>query len=231
VLKEGYDKTFLKRHFRDYKGNLYDGEDGHDISARLEKQRGNGPDDWSDLHALVQVLQQPAHRYESLQKILDMDRFLSFLAMEVITWHWDGYGMKGNNYRLYNNPSDGFVFIPHGMDQMFWDPTGAILPPMAGLAAAGVLETETGKRRYLERLRRLVHEQFQPKRILEKIDFWQKRLQKLLQEIDPQEAKNQARHTENLKASIQERAAFLLKEISSIPSNGFHPHPRVSSPH
>ncbi len=49
VLKEGFDGAFLKRHFGDGKGNLYDGGFLQDLDANLEKDSGDGPDDRSDL--------------------------------------------------------------------------------------------------------------------------------------------------------------------------------------
>ena len=52
-----------------------------------------------------------------------MDRFLTLVALEVMTWHWDGYAMHANNYRAYHDPDSGKVTIfPHGMDQMFGVP-------------------------------------------------------------------------------------------------------------
>src|SRR5688572_11321431 len=102
VLKEGFDKTFLKRHFKNPNGNLYDGGFLREVSDSLEIDSGkdNG---YADLKTLVRAAEQtdPAARLSALEKILDVDRFLSFMAMEVITWHWDGYAMKHNNYRVY----------------------------------------------------------------------------------------------------------------------------------
>lgn len=57
VLKEGFDKTFLKRHFKSSKGNLYDGGFLRDITDPLEKDSGEGPDDFSDLKALAAAAQ------------------------------------------------------------------------------------------------------------------------------------------------------------------------------
>jgi hypothetical protein len=85
-----------------------------------------------------------------------MDRFITGLALQVITWNWDGYAMARNNYRIYHDPeTDKLVFLPHTMDQMFWKPTGTIYPRMTGLVARGVMTTPEGKRRYRERLSQL----------------------------------------------------------------------------
>ena len=48
--------------------------------------------------------------------------------LDVMTWNWDGYAMKPNNYRLYHNrDTDQFQLILHGMDQMFENPYGGYL--------------------------------------------------------------------------------------------------------
>ena len=97
VLKEGYDKGFLLRHFESDQGNLYDGGFIREVTDDLElKSAGSDVAKRADLKALAAAAQEsdPALRLDRLQKILDVDRFLSFLAMEDITWHWDGYMMK-----------------------------------------------------------------------------------------------------------------------------------------
>ena len=59
VLVEGFDKTFLRRHFADPHGNLYDGGEATDIFDPLKKTSGNGPNDRSDLKALADALKAP----------------------------------------------------------------------------------------------------------------------------------------------------------------------------
>src|SRR6185436_4566339 len=84
-------------------------------------------------------------------------------ALEVMIWDWDGYIKNRNNYRIYHDLDSGrMVFFPHGMDQMFWEPTGiaphtranAIMPgdwfgPL--LAQALIKNTYEGKRLYQRR--------------------------------------------------------------------------------
>jgi hypothetical protein len=81
-----------------------------------------------------------------LEKILDLDRFISFIAMESLLVHADGYAMNRNNYRIYHDPESGkLVFMPHGMDQMFgsWSstPEHPIVPHMKGLIARVVVQS------------------------------------------------------------------------------------------
>ena len=60
------------------------------------------------------------------------------ILLEAITFDWDGYPYKCNNYRVYHNPkTDKITFIPSGMDQMFGDVNGPALPDFGGMVARG----------------------------------------------------------------------------------------------
>ena len=43
------------------------------------------------------------------------------------------------------------VFMPHGMDQMFYEPQGSLFPELKGLVAQAVLSTAEGRREYRRR--------------------------------------------------------------------------------
>jgi hypothetical protein len=125
------------------------------VDEALNKDQGAGPDDRSDLLALAAAAREPdlAQRWERLNKRLDVERFASFLAMEIIACHRDGYSLARNNFRIYHDPStDRMVFLPHGMDQLFGRPDATIRPAMQGLVARAVMETPEGRRAYRERL-------------------------------------------------------------------------------
>jgi hypothetical protein len=88
--------------------------------------------------------------------VLDTDRFITLLAMSTLLWNWDGYPMARNNYRIYHDPgSDRLVFIPHGQDQMFWQPQGTIYPRLQGLVANSIMAVPEARKLYRERLVRL----------------------------------------------------------------------------
>jgi spore coat protein H len=152
---------------------LYDGGFRTDINRPLERIAGEGPDDQADRLALLAAAREPdlAGRWVRLQKLLDMDRFISLLAMSTITWNWDGYPMAKNNYRIYHDPlTDKMVFIPHGLDQMFWEAQGSIYPPMRGLVAAAVMATPEGRKLYRERLADLHAKVFRVSVLHQRID-------------------------------------------------------------
>lgn len=159
VLLEGYNKDFLRRYFKNVKGNLYDGGFCQDIDGRLTINSGDAPNDQADLRRLrvAATERDAAQRWRKLNEVLDVERFISLLAMEIMTCHWDGYAMNRNNYRLFHDlETDRLIFMPHGMDQMFGtfrsNPQSTIHPGMNGLVAEAVVSTPQGRRQYLERM-------------------------------------------------------------------------------
>ena len=167
VLVEGWNKQFLKRHFKDAKGNFYEGAFRDDITGSLEVKSGADPRNHSDLDALVLASREPDldTRFAAMARVLDVNRFATFLAGEVLLNHWDGYSLHVNNYRIFHdNRSGKLIFLPHGMDQLFgvrrreFDPD--VLPAMTGLAARAFMETRAGRRLYLDRLAELNRDVF-----------------------------------------------------------------------
>ena len=114
---------FLARHFASPDGNLYEGTVSDftpDFRGTFEKKTNEDAADWSDIDAVVAALQDPSDAgLVALAKALDLDRFLSFWATEVLVGHWDGYAGDRNNYHFYREPDGPFVFIPWGVDDTF----------------------------------------------------------------------------------------------------------------
>src|SRR5437016_389930 len=98
VLKEGFTRDFLGLHFQRTHGNLYQPGTGHDVDENLARISGDGPEDLADLKALAAAAQEPdlERRWERLGQTLDLSRFISFMAMEVMTCHRDGYCLARN---------------------------------------------------------------------------------------------------------------------------------------
>ncbi len=161
VLVEGWNKQFLKRHFKNAKGNLYDGGFAKDVTYPLEVQSGDHRDDRKRLEELARAATSTTTTPFPMDEVLDVDQFLSFLAMEILTVHWDGYGMNRNNYRVFHDlDSNKMVFLPHGLDQMFgqWRsrPESPITPMMKGVVARAVISDPSLRKRYLERMGQLL---------------------------------------------------------------------------
>ncbi|MES2569792.1 MAG: CotH kinase family protein, partial [Verrucomicrobiota bacterium] len=163
VVIEAMNKDFLKRHFGSAKGNLYEGY-LQDITGHLDQDNGED-ESRSDLQALNEAcaIADPKERWVRLNEILDVDRFLSFIAMELLTTHWDGYAIHYNNFRIYHDPkSDKMVFITHGLDWAFRRPNVSIEPPLKSVVTRAVLTTPEGKEQFPKRLRALYTEVFKP---------------------------------------------------------------------
>jgi len=126
ALVEAIDKDFLARWFSDNSGDLYEGAYGIDLESGelddFEHDEGNSTE-LTNLEAVVTVLDAGAteENLSELRTHIDMDQFITNMAVEVNLLHWDGY-TTANNYRLYHNPDDDlFSIIPWGTDQTFID--------------------------------------------------------------------------------------------------------------
>jgi hypothetical protein len=152
VLKEGFAEEFLAAYFERTDGALYDPGAGGDITGlpRQDDAAAGG-----SLQRLASAAQDPdtTNRWRRLSGVLDLERFLSFMAMEVLIGHRDGYCLAQNNYRIYHDPaSDKFVFLPAGMDQLFGRADLPVRPQMAGLVARGVMDLPKGRQLYRQRM-------------------------------------------------------------------------------
>lgn len=164
VLKEGYNRTFLRRNFPDPSGNLYDGGFVRDIDQDLERDSGDGPEDRKDLQKLrdASFTEKAELREKLLDAVLDTDRFIRVTAMQAILIDWDGYGYNRNNYRLYHQPRTGrFTFIPHGMDQLLGGRRGGGMEiPMNGIVAARFYESSMRREQFFTEAERQLTEVF-----------------------------------------------------------------------
>jgi spore coat protein CotH len=219
-VKEGYDKHFLMRHFGNRDGNLYDGGFLRDLDQPLQVLAAR--DDvkgHADLKKLMAAVRESnvKQRFANMDKVLDMDKFISFLVLEVITWDWDGYPMNRNNYRIYHDPKrDRIVFIPSGMDQMFGDPNGAILPDFQGAVARALLETPEGRARYLARMDEVMKTIYRTDAILNRLDVLQARLQPVLASIDPGAGRDYPSQVNRLRSAVKQREKSIAEQLRKL---------------
>jgi spore coat protein H len=216
VLIEGINKQFLKRYFSDAKGNVYDGHSGTDVTDDLPTNSGENPKDRSRLHALATAARQRDlnNRLTALEKTLDLDRFLSFIAMEAILWHWDGYTMNRNNFRIFHDRnSDRMVFLPQGLDQMLNKTRGTLFPQPAGLVARSVLEIPEVRRRYRERIAQLTTNVFRADAIRDRIIEVSGKISASLAETDAAAAEAHLDRAASFIRKVQQRASYLESQI------------------
>jgi hypothetical protein len=215
VVKEGVDKRFLARHFDPANGNLYDGGFCTDVDGELEKDAGKGPDDRRDLAALVAACQEPdlTLRPARLEAVLDVDAFLTFVALERMLGHWDGYATNRNNYRVYVRPPGVAVFLPHGLDQVFQDPEASVLDPCVGLVADAVLAVPAFRARYRTRLVELLPRFDAETSLLPRMRARLARIAPAVSALGAEAAAAHAERVTDLEARLVARAACLREQV------------------
>ena len=216
VLVEGINKKFLKKHFESAKGNLYDGVQAQDIGMRLSKNSGERDNDWSDLRAVsLAAAAEISTRRARLERVLDLDRFITLMAMEVMIWHWDGYALNRNNYRVYHDPgSHKMVFLPHGLDQAFRMTEGPILPQMKGQLARAVMEVPELRQAYRQRMSELLTNVFRSQEITNEASHVALRLEKLKREQGGQAADIYHSQVDDFLLQIARRARSVERQFA-----------------
>jgi hypothetical protein len=202
VLKEGFTEDFLCGYFRQTDGSLYDPDWGHDVDQpmKLSSGRDSGRDQ-PDLKALADAAAEPdaSRRWERLAQVLDVERFLSFMAMEVMLGHRDGYCLARNNFRIYHDVDTGrLIFLPHGMDQLFGKADFPWKPHLAGLVAVAIMDTPEGQRRYADRFTTLFNNLF-------KVQLLTNRVNELLRQFRPELTRREFRQLAREAAVVKDR--------------------------
>jgi hypothetical protein len=143
-----------------------------------------------------------------------MDRFLTMVALESLIRHHDGYSMGINNYRVYHDPATGrAVFIPGGMDQLFFSPQASLLPDLRGVLSKAVLETQTGRSQFRERCLALYTNLFPG--LSNRFERTRMRIRPVLAEMDPGTVRRSDEAATNLFQRIQQRQHHLSRELSA----------------
>jgi spore coat protein CotH len=219
VLKEGFAEEFLARHFQQTDGNLYEPQAGvaPDVTGPMTRNSGAGPDDNLDLRRLATAsAQDPPQRWKALGEILDLDRFLTFMAMETLSGHRDGYCLARNNYRLYLQPSSNrFIFLPDGMDQLFGRADFPVEPHMAGVVAKALLETKEGRQAYRERLPLVFTNCFKVEALTNRVHGWN---DAIAPHLTRAEARALRREADDLCERIRQRVLYVRRQLAASAS-------------
>lgn len=153
VHVEEVKKPFLRRHFADDSGNLYEGtlSDFRDgwmgtFERKTNKSMPEGNEDRSDIQEIRAAMDLDDNAmYTALEQLIDLDEFMRFWAVETMLSHWDGYSGNNNNFFVYDDPSSGLInFMPWGVDQLF----GASGGTVSGLPVAAT-KSELTRRLFL----------------------------------------------------------------------------------
>jgi len=219
-IKEGFDTEFLDLHFGNHQGNFYDGGFLRDIDQQLQVlSTREDVKNYADLKALIAASREKdtTKRFEQLEKLLNMDAFISYLALEAIMWDWDGYPMNRNNYRIYHDPKkDKITFIPSGMDQMFGDPNGTIHHGFNGMIARAVMETPRGKERYYARMTEIMEKVYDLDGMLKNLDELEKRITPALTAVDAGAGKDYKNQINRQKELLKQRAKSVNDQLKKM---------------
>jgi hypothetical protein len=231
VLKEGFDGPFYKRFFKGGGGNLYDG-DFTDVDRQMNVHLGGRSGVEGDLAArqqkawarqreLAEACREADvdRRNRMLDRVLDVERFITFLACETLVSHWDGYGVYRNNYRIYHDPaSDRLVFLPHGMDQIFQRPEHSLYGNNALVALAVTFDNPSGRKRYLERVAEIRRNgAFKTENIKAQLARISKRIEPLFDEMGPPAVAEHRARAEELRGAIVERCEAIDRLLEKGP--------------
>jgi spore coat protein H len=213
VLIEAMNKEFLKQHFRNAKGNLYEAY-LQDIGEKLDQ---DGGDDTSqaDLKKLLEVtkIQNPIERWNRLPEVLDVDGYLSHLAVEMFTSHTDGYALNRNNYRIYHDlATDRFSFIAHGIDWAFSNTGVPLEPPRNSLVTKAVLQTPAGRNQYKERVRHLFTNVFRVEILTNRVNAAVARLKSAAR--NPNEAREFDKYGSDMRDRIIARGKNIAEQLA-----------------
>lgn len=110
---------FFERAFNK-QGNLYEGASSDfapELTGTFEKKTKN--DGLGYIYKVKDAID--AGDIERLEELIDIDKFITFWAVDGLIGNWDGYSGNTNNYYFHESDS-GLVFIPWGPDSTFGHP-------------------------------------------------------------------------------------------------------------
>jgi spore coat protein CotH len=133
ISVEQVNKAFLKDRFGNEGGNLfkaqgmnsdlsYLGADQTAYYAKYELKTNEIENNYFDLINLCNVITNtPGAQFKNaIEAVLNVDGFLSWLAVNTVLSYQDSYAGKAHNYYLYHNTETGrFEFIPWDLNTTF----------------------------------------------------------------------------------------------------------------
>lgn len=221
VLIEAMNKTFLRQHFRNPNGPLYEAY-AKDIDRTLDQDSGP-PTDQADVKRLVAAARSPVEsRMAALDDVLDVDNCLSSLAVCMLIAQHDSYALNRNNYRLYREPdSRRFMMIPHGIDGSFSRNTMPLLPPCDRILTRAVLEPPEGLVRYKERVATLYTNIFKLDVISNRVHIASSRLASAAR--NEQERSNFVAQATRFIRKVGERHENVTAQLAELRNTGAEP--------
>jgi hypothetical protein len=163
---------------------------------------------------LKQLASEQGQTWAQLQRVVEVDSCLRYLAVEGIFGHRDGYLAAGNNHRLVEvgDPAR-MMILPHGMDQFVGTPEFPWRPAASGAVARAVLSSTEGRARYEQKVTELLN-RFGGEAA------WLSRLNALAAQFEsgltPAEAKRVNPAREALRERLRERYQGLIRQRAAV---------------
>ena len=132
TLIEEVNKPFLRRHYKTDKGLLlkpegaynlaYRGEEWPSYTSTFEPLSGDTPENTERFVDFIRLIHKSddAAFAEQVERHLDVEAFLRFVAVHALLSHMDSILTTGHNYYLYVHPDTGQVhFLPWDLNLSF----------------------------------------------------------------------------------------------------------------
>jgi len=219
VFKEAFTKDFLAHFFKKTDGDLYDGGHVQDLDVNMEKDIGD-PKQRENIKELIAACREgdQAKRWARLGAILDVDKFLSQLAMESILTHWDGYDFNRNNYRVYfDSETKKASFFLHGMDQTFGEPGAPAARDSGAMVGQAVLGNPEWKRKYGDRVKEIYETVLKPIDWAQRVNEVGQKVQAALARKDPKRAQEYQGQINAARDRVTQRIANVGKQVGDVP--------------
>ncbi|MEA1885545.1 MAG: CotH kinase family protein [Thermotogota bacterium] len=184
VNVEPIKKPFLMRCFGNDEGSLYEGEKYADFLLdrlnRFESKTSHTDRTKDPIKQLARVLEMPDDQLvDELSQVLDIERYLTFLAVNYIGNNSDSYNDAQNNFYLYFDPDDGnkATLIPWGADKGFGDYNSPFSNHLQAEIPRRISRIPQLNKKMEQELLRVVNEVWNEEEIIKKIDRYSELVQ------------------------------------------------------
>lgn len=158
---------------------------------------------------------------EELRKVVDVEAFINFWAMESLMGFWDGYCSNQNNYYIYRHPkNEKFYFIPWGTDSSFSEtspiPPYRIVPRSVhgkAIIPNRLYNYDETQKKYIETLKKFLDEHWKEDELLAEFD----RLEKLLEPHITKDNRSFSRVMNRYRGFVKKRRKSLMAELEDGP--------------
>ncbi len=168
---------------------------------------------------IVAEIQSSDHNDEqAIGKLVDLDAFYTFWAVEGLLGFWDGYSGNRNNFFFYLNPAtDKFHFLPWGADRLFEkfsrlevDRRAPLSVKTLGLITYKLYQIKSCRERYARTLMELMDKHWDEEALLAETD----RIEAML-EPHLTSSQKQTNRIDGIRKFISNRRSDLVNEIAN----------------